>query len=171
MSRSIFSVVEENGRRESGGMGGGGRAGLINLIGPDSWQPVARANRYASAVKVTEAEPHRLVCRRPPRPRLARFCCTGCGSALGNFNRKGTSAFSGLMGQQIASSVTVLDDGTIPDRRGSITVDDEGTPRQNMLIDDGVLVGLHARPQNARLMGLPPPATAAQLCAHSDAAR
>jgi TldD protein len=62
------------------------------------------------------------------------ICCTGCGHGLeGDFNRKGTSAFSGLMGQQIASKgVTVLDDGTIPDRRGSITVDDEGTPAPRM---------------------------------------
>jgi len=76
----------------------------------------------------------------------------------GDFNRKGSSAFSGLMGQQIAAKgVTVLDDGTIPDRRGSITVDDEGTPSaKNVLIDDGVLVGYMQDRQNARLMGVAP---------------
>ncbi|MGB0913719.1 MAG: metallopeptidase TldD-related protein, partial [Phaeobacter italicus] len=74
----------------------------------------------------------------------------------GDFNRKGSSAFAGLMGQQIAAKgVTVLDDGTIPDRRGSITVDDEGTPSQKTtLIEDGKLVGFMQDRQNARLMGV-----------------
>jgi TldD protein len=76
----------------------------------------------------------------------------------GDFNRKGTSAFAGLMGQQVAAKgVTVLDDGTIPDRRGSITVDDEGTPSgKNTLIEDGILVGYMQDRQNARLMGVKP---------------
>ncbi|MDP2739279.1 MAG: metallopeptidase TldD-related protein, partial [Pseudorhodobacter sp.] len=74
----------------------------------------------------------------------------------GDFNRKQTSAFAGRMGQQVAArGVTVLDDGTIPDRRGSISVDDEGTPSQrNVLIEDGVLVGYMQDRQNARLMGV-----------------
>ena len=76
----------------------------------------------------------------------------------GDFNRKGSSAFAGLMGQQVATKgVTVLDDGTIPDRRGSITVDDEGTPSaKNVLIEDGKLVGYMQDRQNARLMGVAP---------------
>ena len=76
----------------------------------------------------------------------------------GDFNRKGTSAFAGLLGQQVAAKgVTVLDDGTIPDRRGSITVDDEGTPSgRNVLIEDGILVGYMQDRQNARLMGVAP---------------
>jgi TldD protein len=76
----------------------------------------------------------------------------------GDFNRKGTSAFAGLMGQRIASpGVTVLDDGTLPDRRGSLTVDDEGTPSaRNVLIEDGILVGYMQDRQNARLMGVRP---------------
>ena len=76
----------------------------------------------------------------------------------GDFNRKGSSAFAGLMGQQVAAKgVTVLDDGTIPDRRGSITVDDEGTPSgKNVLIEDGILVGYLQDRQNARLMGVTP---------------
>lgn len=76
----------------------------------------------------------------------------------GDFNRKGSSAFAGLMGKQVAArGVTVLDDGTIPDRRGSISVDDEGTPsRRNVLIEDGVLVGFMQDRQNARLMGVEP---------------
>jgi TldD protein len=76
----------------------------------------------------------------------------------GDFNRKKTSAFAGLMGQRIAAKgVTVVDDGTIPDRRGSLTIDDEGTPTQvTTLIDDGVLVGYMQDRQNARLMGMEP---------------
>jgi TldD protein len=76
----------------------------------------------------------------------------------GDFNRKGTSAFSGLVGQRVAAKgVTVLDDGTIPDRRGSISFDDEGTPsNKNTLIEDGILVGYMQDRQNARLMGVAP---------------
>jgi len=76
----------------------------------------------------------------------------------GDFNRKKTSAFSGLMGQRVASKgVTVVDDGTIPDRRGSLTVDDEGTPSAyNVLIEDGILKGYMQDRMNARLMGVRP---------------
>ncbi len=76
----------------------------------------------------------------------------------GDFNRKKTSAFSGLLGQQIAApGVTVVDDGTIPDRRGSLTIDDEGTPTERtVLIEDGMLVGFMQDRQNARLMGMEP---------------
>ncbi|MEF9605410.1 metallopeptidase TldD-related protein, partial [Paracoccus sp. PXZ] len=76
----------------------------------------------------------------------------------GDFNRKGHSAFAGLMGQRVAApGVTVVDDGTIPDRRGSISVDDEGTaPGRNVLIEDGILVGYMQDRQNARLMGVAP---------------
>jgi TldD protein len=76
----------------------------------------------------------------------------------GDFNRKQTSAFAGLLGQRIASKgVTVVDDGTLPDRRGSLTVDDEGTPSQrNVLIEDGILVGFMQDRMNARLMGVKP---------------
>jgi TldD protein len=74
----------------------------------------------------------------------------------GDFNRKGTSAFSGLLGERIASpGVTVVDDGTMPDRRGSLTVDDEGTPSsRTVLIEDGILVGFLQDRLNARLMGM-----------------
>ena len=76
----------------------------------------------------------------------------------GDFNRKRTSAFAGLLGQRVASpGVTVVDDGTLDQRRGSLTVDDEGTPSgHNVLIEDGVLVGYMQDRQNARLMGVPP---------------
>ena len=76
----------------------------------------------------------------------------------GDFNRKKTSAFAGLMGKQVAAKgVTVVDDGTIHDRRGSLTIDDEGTPSQRtVLIEDGILVGYMQDRQNARLMGMKP---------------
>ena len=92
----------------------------------------------------------------------------------GDFNRKGTSAFAGLMGKRIAApGVTVVDDGTIPDRRGSISFDDEGTPSgRNVLIEDGILVGYMQDRQNARLMGVAPTGNGrrAELRARADAA-
>lgn len=161
MSRlNISVIVEENGVRESGGMGGGGRAGLINLIGPDHWQPVAREALRIALVNL-EAEPAPAgvmdVLLGPGWPGILLHEAVGHGLE-GDFNRKGTSAFAGLMGQQVAAKgVTVLDDGTIPDRRGSITVDDEGTPSaKNVLIEDGILVGYMQDRQNARLMGVKP---------------
>ena len=161
MSRlNISVIVEDQGRRESGGMGGGGRTGLIGLTSPDHWQPVAREALRIALVNL-EAEPAPAgvmdVLLGPGWPGILLHEAVGHGLE-GDFNRKGTSAFAGLMGQQVAAkSVTVLDDGTIPDRRGSITVDDEGTPSgKNVLIEDGVLVGYMQDRQNARLMGVPP---------------
>ncbi|SFS22007.1 metalloprotease TldD [Yoonia litorea] len=161
MSRlNISVIVEENGRRESGGTGGGGRAGLIGLIGRDHWEPVAREALRIALVNL-DAEPAPAgvmdVVLGPGWPGILLHEAIGHGLE-GDFNRKGSSAFAGLMGQQIAAKgVTVLDDGTIPDRRGSITVDDEGTPSgKNTLIEDGVLVGYMQDRQNARLMGVAP---------------
>jgi len=161
MSRlNISVIVEENGRRESGGMGGGGRASLIGLIGRDQWENVAREALRIALVNL-DAEPAPAgvmdVVLGPGWPGILLHEAIGHGLE-GDFNRKGSSAFSGLMGQQIAArGVTVLDDGTIPDRRGSITVDDEGTPgAKNTLIEDGVLVGYMQDRQNARLMDVAP---------------
>lgn len=161
MSRlNISIIVEENGKRESGGMGGGGRAGLIGLIGRDHWEPVAREALRIALVNL-DAEPAPAgvmdVVLGPGWPGILLHEAIGHGLE-GDFNRKGSSAFAGLMGQHIAArGVTVLDDGTIPDRRGSITVDDEGTPSaRNTLIEDGVLVGYMQDRQNARLMGVAP---------------
>ena len=159
MSRiNISVIVEDGGRRESGSMGGGGRASLIGLIAPDHWQGVAREALRIALVNLTaEAAPAGVmdVVLGPGWPGILLHEAIGHGLE-GDFNRKGSSAFAGLMGQQIAAKgVTVLDDGTIPDRRGSITVDDEGTPSaKNVLIDDGVLVGYMQDRQNARLMGV-----------------
>jgi len=157
---NIGVIVEENGNREAGRAGSGGRAGLEGLIAPDHWQGAVReALRLALVDLEAEAAPAGVmdVVLGPGWPGILLHEAIGHGLE-GDFNRKGTSAFAGLMGQQIAAKgVTVLDDGTIPDRRGSISVDDEGTPSgKNVLIDDGVLVGYMQDRQNARLMGVAP---------------
>jgi len=155
---SISVIVEHAGRRESGGMGGGGRYGLARLMAPAHWQAVAREALRIALVNLDAV----------PAPAGSMDVVLGAGwpgillheavghGLEGDFNRKQTSAFAGRMGQQVAShGVTVLDDGTIPDRRGSISVDDEGTPsKRNVLIEDGVLVGYMQDRQNARLMGV-----------------
>ncbi len=160
MSRvNISVIVEQNGRRESGGTGGGGRAGLTMLITRDHWEPVAReALRIAlvnlAAVPAPAGQMDIVLGNGWPGILLHEAVGHGL---EGDFNRKGTSAFSGLIGQQVAArGVTVIDDGTIPDRRGSISFDDEGTPSaKNTLIEDGILTGYMQDRQNARLMGVP----------------
>lgn len=160
MSRlNVSVIVEENGRRESGGSGSGGRAGLTGLIADSHWQDATReALRIALVNLEAVAAPAGVmdVVLGNGWPGILLHEAVGHGLE-GDFNRKKTSAFSGLMGQRVAApGVTVLDDGTIPDRRGSITVDDEGTPSgKNVLIDDGILVGYMQDRQNARLMGVP----------------
>ena len=161
MTRVNISVIlDKNGRRESGSAGGGGRIGLDGLLDPADWMDKAREALRVAAVNL-EAEPAPAgvmdVVLGPGWPGILLHEAIGHGLE-GDFNRKGTSAFAGLMGQQIAAKgVTVLDDGTIPDRRGSITIDDEGTPSaRNVLIDDGILVGYMQDRQNARLMGVAP---------------
>tara|TARA_R110002096_G_scaffold273496_11_gene467421 strand:- start:966 stop:2387 length:1422 start_codon:yes stop_codon:yes gene_type:complete len=157
---NISVIVEQNGRRESGGMGGGGRYGLARLMEPAHWQGVAREALRIALVNL-EAVPAPAgmmdVVLGAGWPGILLHEAIGHGLE-GDFNRKKTSAFAGMMGQQIAArGVTVLDDGTIPDRRGSISVDDEGTPSgKNILIEDGVLVGYMQDRQNARLMGVAP---------------
>ncbi|MEM9477472.1 MAG: metalloprotease TldD [Pseudomonadota bacterium] len=160
MTRLTVSViVEENGRRESGMAGGGGRTALTGLIEPGHWQEVAReALRIALVNLRSVPAPAGVmdVALGPGWPGILLHEAVGHGLE-GDFNRKKTSAFSGLMGERVAApGVTVLDDGTIPDRRGSISVDDEGTPSgKNTLIEDGILVGYMQDRQNARLMGVP----------------
>ena len=161
MSRMNISViVEENGRRESGSAGGGGRISLLGQISPDDWKPKAdEALRIATVNLTAQAAPAGIVdiVLGPGWPGILLHEAVGHGLE-GDFNRKGSSAFAGLLGQQVAAKgVTVLDDGTIPNRRGSITIDDEGTPSQkNILIEDGILVGYMQDRQNARLMGVEP---------------
>ncbi|MEO9825221.1 MAG: metalloprotease TldD [Paracoccaceae bacterium] len=157
---NVSIIVEENGRRESGMSGGGGRHALTGLIASEHWQGLAHEALRIALVNL-EAVPAPAgvmdVALGPGWPGILLHEAIGHGLE-GDFNRKKSSAFAGLMGQQIASKgVTVLDDGTIPDRRGSITVDDEGTPgAKNTLIEDGVLVGYMQDRQNARLMGVNP---------------
>ncbi len=161
MSRlNISVIVEQDGRRESGSAGGGGRAGLEGVMARETWEGMAReALRIALVNLRAEPAPAGVfdVVLGPGWPGILLHEAVGHGLE-GDFNRKGSSAFAGLMGQQVAAKgVTVLDDGTIPDRRGSITIDDEGTPSaRNVLIEDGVLVGFMQDRQNARLMGVAP---------------
>ncbi|MEP3639907.1 MAG: metalloprotease TldD [Paracoccaceae bacterium] len=156
---SISVIVESDGRRESGNTGGGGRIGLDGLIDRKDWEAKAREALRIALVNL-EAEPAPAgvmdVVLGPGWPGILLHEAIGHGLE-GDFNRKGSSAFAGLMNQRIAAKgVTVLDDGTLPERRGSISVDDEGTPSgKNVLIDDGVLVGFMQDRQNARLMGVP----------------
>ncbi|MBK0328290.1 metalloprotease TldD [Rhodobacteraceae bacterium F11138] len=157
---NVSVIVEQGGRRESGSAGGGGRIGLDGLIDPADWQTKAREALRIALVNL-DAVPAPAgvmdVALGPGWPGILLHEAIGHGLE-GDFNRKGTSAFAGLMGQQVAArGITVLDDGTIPDRRGSITIDDEGTPSgRNTLIDDGILVGFMQDRQNARLMGVAP---------------
>jgi len=157
---NVSVIVEENGRRESGGHGGGGRAGLAHLIAPENWKAATdEALRIALVNLSAEPAPAGMmdVVLGAGWPGILLHEAVGHGLE-GDFNRKGTSAFSGMIGQQVAAKgVTVVDDGTIPDRRGSLTIDDEGTPSaRNVLIEDGVLVGYMQDRQNARLMGVAP---------------
>lgn len=159
MSRvNVSVIVEKDGRRESGSHGGGGRAGLSALIEQDHWKKsVDEALRIALVNLEAEAAPagQMDVVLGNGWPGILLHEAVGHGLE-GDFNRKGSSAFSGLIGQRVAAKgVTVVDDGTIPDRRGSLTVDDEGTPTsRTTLIEDGVLVGYMQDRQNARLMGV-----------------
>ncbi|MGR3713088.1 MAG: metalloprotease TldD [Shimia sp.] len=157
---NVSVIVEQNGRRESGSAGGGGRIGLDGLLDPADWQDKAREALRIALVNLdavpAPAGPMEVVLG-PGWPGILLHEAVGHGLE-GDFNRKGTSKFAGQIGQQVAArGVTVIDDGTIPDRRGSLTVDDEGTPSgKTTLIEDGILVGYMQDRQNARLMGVAP---------------
>ena len=124
---NVSVIVEKDGRRESGSAGGGGRYGLAPLMGTDHWKSVAReALRIATVNLGAEPAPAGVmeVVLGPGWPGILLHEAIGHGLE-GDFNRKQTSAFAGLMGQRIAApGVTVVDDGTMPDRRGSISFDD-----------------------------------------------
>ena len=157
---NVSVIVEDQGRRESGTAGGGGRVGLDGLLDPADWQAKTQeALRIALVNLRAEPAPAGVmdVVLSPGWPGILLHEAVGHGLE-GDFNRKGSSAFAGLMGQRVAApGVTVLDDGTLPDRRGSINFDDEGTPSaRNVLIEDGILVGFMQDRQNARLMGVAP---------------
>jgi TldD protein len=157
---NVSVIVEQAGRRESGSAGGGGRIDLAGLLERPHWEGVAREALRIAVVNLS-AEPAPAgvmdVALGPGWPGILLHEAVGHGLE-GDFNRKAQSAFAGLLGQRVAApGITVLDDGTIPDRRGSLSFDDEGTPSaKNTLIEDGILVGYLQDRQNARLMGVAP---------------
>ena len=157
---NVSVVVAEGDRMETGGYGGGGRVTYEHYIQPETWRGfVDEALRQAlvnlSSVPAPAGE--MTVVLGSGWPGILLHEAIGHGLE-GDFNRKKTSAFSGLMGQRIAApGVTIVDDGTIENSRGSISVDDEGTPGQcTTLIEDGILVGFMQDRMNARLMGMRP---------------
>ncbi len=156
---NISVVVGEGDRQESGSHGMGGRTGFGDFIAADTWRAGAEEALRQALVNL-EAVPAPAgtfdIVLGAGWPGVMLHEAVGHGLE-GDFNRKKTSAFAGLMGQQVAAKgVTVVDDGTISERRGSLTIDDEGTPTaRNVLIEDGILVGYLQDRQNARLMGVP----------------
>jgi TldD protein len=155
----ITVIVEDNGRREIGTYGGGGRVAFDFFLEEGRWKRyVSEAVRQA-LVKLTAVDAPAgflTVVLGPGWPGILLHEAVGHGLE-GDFNRKQTSAFSGRLGQKVASElVTVVDDGTIKNRRGSLNVDDEGVPTaRNVLIEHGVLRGYMQDRLNARLLGMP----------------
>jgi TldD protein len=154
---NVSVVVEEHGRREVGGRGAGGREAYERYFAPDFWQGLAR-EALAQALVNLRAIPcpagEMTVVLGPGYPGVLLHEAVGHGLE-GDFNRKETSAFANLIGSQVAAKgVTVVDDGTIAGRRGSLNVDDEGVSTSNtVLIEDGILKGYMQDSQNANLMG------------------
>ncbi|MEG1223844.1 MULTISPECIES: metalloprotease TldD [Hafnia] len=161
---SVSVLVEENGRRERGSSGGGGRSGyeyFLEMVDGD-----VRADAFAKeAVRMALVNLSAVAAPAGSMPVVLGAGWPGVllheavGHGLeGDFNRRGTSVFSGQMGQLVASELcTVVDDGTISGRRGSLAIDDEGVPGQyNVLIENGILKGFMQDKMNARLMGLAP---------------
>ncbi|HET8553527.1 MAG TPA: metalloprotease TldD [Rhodanobacteraceae bacterium] len=157
---NVQVIAEQNGRREQGFAGGGGRYGYRELL------ENGKARRWAEeAVRVALVNLDAVdapagsmpVVLGPGWPGVLLHEAIGHGLE-GDFNRKGTSAFAGRMGERVAAKgITVVDDGTLDGRRGSLSVDDEGTPTNcTTLIEDGVLVGYMQDKLNARLMGMKP---------------
>jgi TldD protein len=156
---SVTVIAEQKGRRESGNGGGGGRFGLAYFTDAQ----IAEYVNHAVDAALTN-----LDARPAPAGEMTVVLGSGWPGILlheaighgleGDFNRKGSSAFSGRVGQRVAAKgVTVLDDGTLSDRRGSLNVDDEGNASQrNVLIEDGILKGYIQDAMNARLMGVAP---------------
>jgi TldD protein len=154
---SVTVIAEQNGRREVGSSGGGGRFGLAYFDDSHIHEYVNDAVKAALTNLESRPAPagEMTVVLGPGWPGILLHEAIGHGLE-GDFNRKGSSAFSGRIGERVAAKgVTVLDDGTIADRRGSLNVDDEGNPSQrNVLIEDGILRGYIQDALNARLMGV-----------------
>jgi len=157
---NVTVILEQDGQREQGYSGGGARADLHYFIDGDRPLEYAReAVRQASVQLEAEAAPAGTmpVVLGPGWPGILLHEAVGHGLE-GDFNRKGVSTFSGKIGQRVASKLcTIVDDGTIASRRGSLSVDDEGTPGQKtILVEDGILRGYMQDKLNARLMGVDP---------------
>ena len=162
---NVSIVAEQNGRRETGSFGIGGRRLYDDLFSPDTWnRAIDEALNQALVNLESVAAPagEMTVLLGPGWPGVLLHEAVGHGLE-GDFNRKGTSAFSGRVGERVAApGVTVIDDGTLlgvngQGRRGSLSIDDEGTPTQeNILIEDGILKGYIQDRLNARLMGVAP---------------
>ncbi|MBI1962333.1 MAG: metalloprotease TldD [Candidatus Rokubacteria bacterium] len=156
----VTVIAEDGGKREIGSHGGGGRVGFDFFLEAERWKRfAAEAARQAVLKLGAVAAPAgaMTVVLGPGWPGILLHEAVGHGLE-GDFNRKGTSAYAGRLGQTVASElVTVVDDGTIANRRGSLNVDDEGTPTgRTVLIEHGVLVGYKQDRLNARLMGMKP---------------
>ena len=156
---SVTVIAEQNGRREVGSAGGGGRFGLGYFTDDVLERYVAQAVNAALTNLDSRPAPagEMTVVLGPGWPGVLLHEAVGHGLE-GDFNRKGSSVFAGRIGQRVAAKgVTVLDDGTLADRRGSLNVDDEGHASQrNVLIEDGILRGYIQDSLNARLMGVKP---------------
>ncbi|MHA1523890.1 MAG: metalloprotease TldD [Alphaproteobacteria bacterium] len=157
---NVSVIAGQGDRQEQGSRGIGGREGYGQFIATTAWQPMvdeavrmALTNLEAVAAPAGEMD----VVLGPGWPGIILHEAVGHGLE-GDFNRKGTSAFAGLLGERVAApGVTIVDDGTPSARRGSLTIDDEGTPTcVTTLIEDGILVGYMQDRQNARLMGHTP---------------
>ena len=156
---NVTVIAEENGKREIGTFGGGGRVAFDYFLAEDRWKRFAAEAARQATLKLAAIDAPAgtmTVVLGPGWPGILLHEAVGHGLE-GDFNRKGVSAFAGRLGQPVASAlVTVVDDGTIPNRRGSLNVDDEGTPTgRTVLIDEGVLRGYMQDKLNARLMGMP----------------
>jgi len=155
---NVSVVVAQGGRMESGSNGAGGRALYDQWVTPETWRHIAdQALRQAlvNLESVPAPAGEMSVVLGPGWPGVLLHEAVGHGLE-GDFNRKKTSAFSGLLGERVASKgVTIVDDGTLDARRGSLTIDDEGTPTsRTVLIEDGILKGYMQDRMNGRLMGM-----------------
>lgn len=161
---SVSVLLQDNGKGEQGSSGGGGRFGYSWFLEQEQQQTRAEA-LAREAVRIAQVN---INAKPAPAGSMAVVLGAGWPGVLlheavghgleGDFNRRGTSVFSGKIGEQVASALcTVVDDGTLNGRRGSLSIDDEGVPGQyNVLIKDGILTGYMQDKLNARLMGMPP---------------
>ncbi len=155
---NVTIVAEQNGRRETGSYGIGGRYLYDDLFTPETYNRAideALSQALVNLESIAAPAGEMTVLLGNGWPGILLHEAIGHGLE-GDFNRKGTSAFSGRIGERVAAEgVTVVDDGSLPDRRGSLSIDDEGTPtRETVLIEDGILKGYMQDRLNARLMGV-----------------